>query len=132
MLHGRSDYLSALSTPLILWLLTIPVIVSAQASTLIPSSGRLGTCNFRTGTIHADCIPEYIGYLIEILFMLIGAFFFIMILLSGYQIAIGSLAGGEGLSAGLQRLKWAILGFMISAFSFFIIAFFISALGRGV
>jgi len=51
--------------------------------------------------------------------MFIGAIFFLMIVVSGYQIALGSVTGDK--EAGRKKLMTSILGFIISAFSFFII-----------
>lgn len=91
----------------------------AGAQSLIPSSGQVGSCNFITGGIHAWCIPDYIAYLLGIIFMFIGAIFLLMIVVSGYQIALGSVTGDK--ESGRKKLVTAIIGFIISAFSFFII-----------
>ncbi|MDP7247427.1 MAG: hypothetical protein QF741_02265 [Candidatus Peribacteraceae bacterium] len=93
--------------------------LSAKAQSLIPASGQVGSCNFITGGIHAWCIPDYIAYLLGVIFMFIGAIFFLMIVVSGYQIALGSVTGDK--EAGRKKLMTSILGFIISAFSFFII-----------
>ncbi|MDP6527814.1 MAG: hypothetical protein QF858_02955 [Candidatus Pacebacteria bacterium] len=103
----------------IILLLSILAPLSARAQSLIPSSGKVGSCNFATGGIHAWCIPDYIAYLLGIIFMFIGAIFFLMIVISGYQIALGSVTGDK--EGGRKKLITAIIGFIISAFSFFII-----------
>ncbi|PIR48655.1 hypothetical protein COU80_03030 [Candidatus Peregrinibacteria bacterium CG10_big_fil_rev_8_21_14_0_10_55_24] len=118
MLH-RSRIASAL-------FILAPSLAYAQNPSLIPSSGTIGSCNFLTGDIHASCVVEYLQYLIGLIFMFIGAFFLLMIIVAGYQIAIGSFTGQK--EAGFERLRWAIIGFMISALSFAIISFVIGAL----
>lgn len=100
--------------------------VDMSNPSLIPASGGTAGCNFVTGDISASCIPDYIRYLLQIIFMFIGAFFLLMIIIAGYQIAIGSAIGDK--EAGKNRLKMAIVGFIISALSFFIVDFFIAVL----
>jgi len=106
-------------------------IPSATDPSLIPASGTLGgDCDFVTGIFKAHCIPAYLRYLIRLIFMFIGAFFLISVILAGYQIALGSITGGAGgKEAGIKKLQFAIIGLMISAFAFFIIDFFVSAIG---
>ncbi|MFA7681419.1 MAG: hypothetical protein WCX61_00110 [Candidatus Peribacteraceae bacterium] len=77
----------------------------------------------------ASCIIEFIKHLIRIAFVLIGSFFLIKIIFAGYYFAIGSATGNK--DTGKNMLKWAIIGFIIASLSFFIIDFFISALGTG-
>lgn len=114
--------------------LLCPVVTYAVAgptevpTTLIPDHYQ--SCDFANGIIGTNCIPEYIGYLIKLLFALIGAFFLLAILFAGYQIAIGTVVGEK--EKGKERLKWAIVGFIVSALAFFIVQFFISALLNGI
>ncbi|MBU0767028.1 hypothetical protein KKF55_04610 [Patescibacteria group bacterium] len=124
----RYLYLSFIRVTTLLYLLTQPLFGKVYAQTLVPDSYE--SCNFKDGIIHANCIPEYIEYLIKIIFSLIGAFFFVMIIIAGYQIAIGTVVGEK--EKGKEKLKWAIFGFVISALSFFIVQFFISAVLTGV
>ncbi len=100
-------------------ILSLMAPLSANAQSLIPKSGQVGSCNFITGGIHAWCIPDYIAYLLGVIFMFIGAIFLLMIVVSGYKIALSSIGGDK--TAGYGTLKMAVLGFIISAFSFFII-----------
>jgi len=87
-----------------------------------------GGCNFATGNIHADCIPDYLAHVLKLIFSLVGVVCFFMIIIAGYQIMLGNLTGG-GKDAGKTTLLWAIIGFIISALSFFIVDFVITAIG---
>jgi len=125
------------STYIISFLLLLSLAFAAHANefpdksspSLIPSDGAIGNCSFVDGKLNAQCILAYVRYLIRLIFMFIGAFFLISIILAGYQIALGSVAGGAGgKEAGIKKLQFAIIGFMICAFAFFIIDFFVSAL----
>jgi len=53
--------------------------------------------------------------------MFIGLFFLLMIVIAGYQIAIGSTGLAGGKEAGQKKLFMAIVGFCVCAFAFFII-----------
>ncbi len=88
-------------------------------------------CNFRSGVIRASCIPNFLAHVIQVIFGFSGAICILMIILAGYEYMLGSLPGGSGGSkeAGIERLRWAIIGFVISSLAFFIIDFFISAIG---
>jgi len=93
---------------------------------LIPPAGTISSCDFQSGRFGAECIIEYLQYIIALVFMFIGAFFLIMIIIAGYQYALGSIVGSK--EAGRERLKWAITGFIVSALSFAIISFIVGAL----
>ncbi|MCF7844696.1 MAG: hypothetical protein K9M03_02615 [Kiritimatiellales bacterium] len=124
----RYIYLNIIRATTLLSLLVNPIISKAATNiTLIPDN--VGACDFKNGDVNAECIKDYIGYLIGVLFALIGAFFFIMILVSGYQIAIGTVVGEK--EKGKEKLKWAIVGFIISALAFFIVNLFVSAVLLG-
>lgn len=107
--------------------------LSAYAITpsLIPNAGLGGAlnlvCDFSTGEIHAPCIPFYIIYLITIIFELTGAIFLLMILLGGYQYVIGKATGGGG-EEGKARVRFAIIGFIFTALSVYILDFVLDAL----
>ena len=97
---------------------------SASAQALIT---QIEGCDFASGEIHAACIPIFLAHIIEFIFGFAGAVCLIMIIYSGYEIAISSLGGGDR-SAGLNRLKFAIIGFVVSALAIFIIDFIISTI----
>ncbi|MDD5026367.1 MAG: hypothetical protein PHH13_03245 [Candidatus Peribacteraceae bacterium] len=99
----------------------VPLEVAAQVPSLI--SSEVSGCDFASGQINADCVISFIQYLIQLIFSLLGAFFLLMIVIGGYRIAIGSAIGDK--ESGKKQIFSAIIGFMIAAFSFFIISFVI-------
>lgn len=97
----------------------------AHAQSFIPANG--GGCNLKTGNINAGCIPDFIANIIAVIFGFTGGVFLILIILSGYKMAIGSLTGSDS-SKGKEMLKQSIFGFILCALTFFIIDFFLSVL----
>lgn len=87
----------------------------------------LASCDFVTGKLDAGCLPQYISYLITIIFQLTGAIFLLMIIIGGYQYTIGKASGGGG-EEGKARVRFAIIGFLITAMSFYIVDFILNAL----
>ena len=96
--------------------------------TFIPESGIPG-CNFKTGELTAECIPNYIGFLIQQVFAFTGAIFLIVLIIGGYQYAFGNIAGGK--EKGMERIRFGIIGMIVCALSFFIIDFIISTIAYG-
>jgi len=82
-------------------------------------------CTFSTGRLSAECVPRFLAHVLSIIFSFTGGICVIMIMISGYQIAIGKLVG-SGDDAGKSRLKFAILGFIVSALCVAIIQFVIA------
>lgn len=103
----------------------------ATAQTFIPASGLLpGTdCSFITGDFEFNCIPIYVGYLIQTVFALTGGFALMEILTSGYEIAMSGITGDK--EKGKKRLQWALIGLALSILSFLIVDFAISMLLLG-
>ena len=99
------------------------------ALSLIPSSGSLGGCNFTEGLIDPPCIIVYIRYLINLAYQLVGAFFALMVLLAGYQIALGSTTGDK--EGGKRKLRNAIIGFIVAGTSYLVVVYLINALCAG-
>ncbi|MBM3228253.1 hypothetical protein FJZ27_05360 [Candidatus Peribacteria bacterium] len=110
-------------------------IATAATPSLIPAPGTAGSagsallasCDFVTGNLDAGCLPQYISYLITIIFQLTGAIFLLMIIIGGYQYTIGKASGGGG-EEGKARVRFAIIGFLITAMSFYIVDFILNAL----
>jgi hypothetical protein len=100
--------------------LAYPWLVQAQS--IISSSS---TCNFTTGKFHADCIPAFIGEIIQFFFGLTGLIALLIIIVSGYQVALAKVMG-QDTSEGYSRLRAAIIGFIICALSWYIVDFLIS------
>ncbi len=96
----------------------------AQTPTLIPVT--LSGCDFLTGKIDANCVPLYIAYLIATIFKLTGAIFLLMIILGGYQYVISKATGGGG-DEGKARVRFAIVGFLVTALSFYIVDFILAS-----
>jgi cation transporter-like permease len=109
-------------------------IAFAATPSLIPGPGTAGSagsallaeCAFHTGKLEAKCAPQYIAYLIEIIFQLTGAIFLLMIIIGGYQYVI-SKAGGGGGDEGKARVRYAIVGFLVTALSFYIVDFILNS-----
>jgi len=109
-----------------LWSALAPAIAWAQPTTLIPESGTIGSCNFKTGEFTFECIPMYIGYLVQWAFAGVGMFCLIQCIWAGYEIAIAN-AIGKDKSEGVRRLTNAITGLVVCVLSFAIIDFVLSA-----
>jgi len=116
----------SLCTALVLGLSSL-FSLSAEAQSLIPSGGVVGSCNFRTGVLHFDCIPVYIGYLITVAFGFAGGTFLIGIMMGGYKFAVGSVTT-EGKEAGKKQLIGAITGFAVVVLSYLLIDTILEAL----
>ena len=106
----------------VLWLLAgsllaVPGLAFAQLAVI---QGGIFGCDFATGQITAACIPNFIAHLIQFIFALSGTFFLINILVAGFQIATGT-AMGAGREKGVERLRWSIIGFIVTACSFLIL-----------
>lgn len=98
----------------------------ALTPTLIPSGGITG-CDFFTGNFQADCVPNYIAYLIGVIFSLTGAIFLLMVILGGYQYVLSKMGGGGG-EEGKARVRFAIIGFIVTALAFYIVDFVLSSI----
>jgi len=116
-------------------LLFLPSVLSGGSAyaqdtpvTFIPKGGVAG-CNFKTGELSAECIPNYIGFLIQQVFAFTGAIFLIVLIIGGYQYAFSNIAGGK--EKGVERIRFGIIGMIVCALSFFIIDFIISTIAYG-
>ena len=103
-----------------------PSLIPAPGSSPL-SSILYATCNFHTGNFNAECVPTYLAYLISMIFQLTGAIFLLMIILGGYQYVIGKAGGGGG-EDSKARVRFAIIGFLVTALSFYIVDFVLSSL----
>ncbi len=127
---------SFLRVPLFLGLAAgiVPGIVAAAAPAgfapqLIPESGVLGPCNFITGEIHFDCVPIYLGYLIQLIFGMLGTICLLMVIWAGYEWAFSGIKGDS--NAAKARLKNALLGFAFSILAFLIVDTIVTVLLSG-
>ena len=119
-----------LTVTITLCLLAPKATLAQMTPTLIPAEPISPECDFQSGEVTAKCVPIYIAYLIKTIFGFAGAICLFVIMFAGYEFVLGSLTGGDT-SAGKERLKWGIIGFIVSALSFFIIDFVISTLAGG-
>ena len=99
---------------------------AAQTLSLIPDGGVPG-CDFASGDLVASCVYLFIAHVIRIVFGFVGGVCLILILISGYRILLAVITGGDK-STGFEMLRWAIIGFITSALTFFIIDFIISTI----
>lgn len=90
-------------------------------------SNNVANCDFASGFLTAECVPSMLSYIIGFIFSLIGLFAAIQIIISGYQIALAKVTGRDR-SEGLTRLRVALGGFVLCAFSWYIIDFIVSSL----
>ncbi|MBI1934662.1 hypothetical protein HYS30_03275 [Candidatus Peregrinibacteria bacterium] len=95
---------------------------SAVSAAIIDNS----VCDFTTGNIHADCVPRFIGHLIQWVLGFVGAFCLMNIMIGGYQIALGSAIGDK--EAGKSRVLWALVGLLVAMASYGILNVIITTL----
>jgi hypothetical protein len=69
----------------------------------------------------ADTVPEIIGALIRILFVLIGLISVIIIIIAGFRMVTAS-GNEEQLTKAKKAITWAIVGLIVSLLSFSIVA----------
>lgn len=112
--------------PAALLLLLLPVAAAAQTAIITNIPG----CDFASGMLTAACVPAFLAHIIKFVFGLTGAFALIMIIISGYQIALAK-AMGRDRSEGFTRLRVAIIGFILCACSWFIVDFVVRSLAFG-
>ncbi|MBT3292764.1 hypothetical protein HN512_02130 [Candidatus Peregrinibacteria bacterium] len=105
------------------FLTILPTVAIAQG--LI--SADVVECSFATGMLSAECVPAFISYVIKFIFAMIGGIALVQIIISGYQIALAKTMGRDR-SEGLTRLRVAIIGFILCAFSWYIVDFIVSSL----
>lgn len=101
---------------------------SASAQIALITSGIDG-CDFATGKLLARCIPNFIGYLVQMIFGIVGLICLVTIMFAGYEIALGSIGGDT--TGGKQRLLYAIIGLVVSTCAFLLVDFTVSALLQG-
>ncbi len=100
-------------------------VLPSHAQSLV-TNNISGCANLTTtGKISVQCIPAFLAHIAKVIFGMTGGFALLMIMFAGYKIALGALTGDR--EGGKQQLKWAIIGFLVCAFCFFIIDFFIRA-----
>lgn len=98
-------------------------------TSVIPESGTLGSCNFKTGDLHFECVPLLIANIVGFLFAGVGTFCLIQIIIAGYEFALGSALGGST-DKGKQRMRNALIGLVVSVLSYAIVNFLLDSLTR--
>ncbi len=114
---------TALLTPFVALALAAPSTAFAQFGLI--TSGIEG-CDFQTGELEASCIPSFVGHLVQLVFTFAGVICLIIIMYSGYEIAIGGVTGDT--TGGKQNLMHALIGLAVCISAFLIVDFVISAL----
>ncbi len=122
----RLHFPIALAVALAVW---APSVGAQLIPSVIPASGMIGRCSFITGDFHFDCIPLYLGYLIQLVFGLLGTVCLIEIIWAGYEWAFSGLTGDNQKAKG--RLTNAILGLIFSLLAFLIVDTVVSAIFAG-
>ena len=82
-------------------------------------TGTVTGCDFQTGQLTRECIPNFVAHVIDVVFQLTGTFFILNILYAGYQIALGPIT--ENKEAGKNRLRWALIGAFLTVCSFVLV-----------
>lgn len=101
----------------LLSLLTSVQVAYAQNPGIVV--GGLNGCDFYTGKLQPQCVPVFIGHIIQTVFSVLSVMFLLNVLFAGYQIAMGSWSGEK--AAGKDRLTWSIIGLVVSTCAFLII-----------
>ncbi|MBI5155831.1 hypothetical protein HZA45_01000 [Candidatus Peregrinibacteria bacterium] len=101
----------------------LPYIASAQQGVI--ATGITG-CNFSTGQLRAACIPNFIAYLVQFLFSLLGMFFLLNVIFAGYQIAVSGVTGDK--ESGKNRLMWSVIGLIVAICAFVILDLVLSVI----
>jgi hypothetical protein len=110
--------LAQTASPLaLLALLALPTPAFAQWAIIM--NGIEG-CDFDSGWMTAACIPNFIAHLVAFVYGLIGLFFVVNVMLGGYQLAIAYI-GESDKGAGKDRIKWSIIGLIVSSCIFLIL-----------
>lgn len=86
-------------------------------------------CDFVTGIFDISCIPNYIAFLIKMIFGATGMIFMINVMVGGYQMALSGVT--EDKASGKNRIIYSIIGFVVCASSFLLVDFVVSALING-
>ena len=100
-----------------------PATAFAQAGVIV--TGITG-CDFSTGRLLSACIPNFIAYLVQFIFSLLGMFFLLNVIFAGYQIAVSGLTGDK--EAGKKRLMWSVVGLIVAICAFVILDLVLSVI----
>ena len=101
----------------------LPTLAAAQQG--IITTGITG-CNFSTGRLRAACIPNFIGYLVQFIFSLLGMFFLLNVIYAGYEIAVSGVTGDK--ESGKKRLTWSVIGLIVAICAFVILDLVLSVI----
>jgi hypothetical protein len=109
-------------SPPVLIGLTLLLHAGRAAAQAVPGiiTNQLGAnCDFVTGKLKPECIPRFIGFLIQQVFAFVSILFILNVIYAGFQIAKGAWDGEK--SKGKDRLKWSIGGLIICASAYLIL-----------
>lgn len=100
------------------------VTTPAHAFSLVSSS--VGACDFASGQVNAACVLEFLAHVIQQIFTLTGGICLVVIMIGGYELALGQAIGGK--EKGQTRIRYGAIGMFVSATSFFIVEFIIATI----
>ena len=127
---GRSLRLLALAAVLFVGLgAALPTVVSAQGLPEGLIVEGIDGCDFTTGKLESRCIPNFIGYLVELIFGVVGLICLINIMIAGYELAASGIT--EDKTAGKNRLTYSVIGAVVCVCAFLIVDFFLAAVFFG-
>lgn len=107
----------------LLYAALLPYAAAAQQGVI--ATGITG-CNFSTGRLRAACIPNFIAYLVQFLFSLLGMFFLLNVIFAGYEIAVSGVTGDK--ESGKKRLMWSVIGLIVAICAFVILDLVLSVI----
>lgn len=86
------------------------------------------SCNFVTGELHFECIPMYIGYLIELIFGFTAGMCLLEIIHAGYEMSFSGFGDRE---SSRKRIWNALLGLAMAVMAFLIVDTILTVLLSG-
>lgn len=90
---------------------------------LIPT-GDIKGCDFKTGDMSFECIPNYIQYLIEIIVGIAGTIAVIFVMVGGFKYVFSGIS--EDKEAGKETIRNALLGLVITGLAWVIVTWIVS------
>ena len=102
---------------------------------VIPESGTIGNCSFITGDFSFDCIPLYLGYIINLSFAMAAGFALLEIVRGGYEYGA---SGAQSIVSALpdkeaakKRITNAVIGMIVVVFAYLIVDTIVSVIFTG-
>jgi len=121
-------------TGTLMFFLYLPMeqVIAAPSDTLIPR-GSVSGCDFFAGFKTAidsgqgfKCILVFLGNFAKFILGFTGTICLILVMIGGYQIAIGSVVGDK--EQGKNRVIWALVGLVVCILAYAIVNFVVDIL----